>query len=78
MHRFFKNILLITVFSISISIITRAQIAQIVVDPGDVTMNNNEQVKFSREVITDNEAPLSDTVYFFLQSRKHRRALDVS
>jgi hypothetical protein len=78
MHQFFKNILLITVFSISISIITRAQTAQIVVEPGDVTMNINEQVKLSGNVITDNGALLSDTVYFFLQSRKHRRALDVS
>ena len=78
MHQFFKNILLIIVFSISISIITRAQTAQIVVEPGDVTMNINEQVKLSGKVITDNGALLSDTVYFFLQSRKHRRALDVS
>lgn len=78
MHQFFKNILLITVFSISISIITRAQTAQIVVEPGDVTMNINEQVKLSGKVISDNGALLSDTVYFFLQSRKHRRALDVS
>ena len=78
MHQFFKKILLIIVFSISISIITRAQTAQIVVEPGDVTMNINEQVKLSGKVITDNGALLSDTVYFFLQSRKHRRALDVS
>lgn len=78
MHQFFKNILLIIVFSISISIITRAQTAQIVVEPGDVTMNIYEQVKLSGKVITDNGALLSDTVYFFLQSRKHRRALDVS
>lgn len=78
MHRFFKNILLITIISISISIITRAQTAQIVVEPADVTMNINEQVKLSGKVISDNGALLSDTVYFFLQSRKHRRALDVS
>jgi len=55
-----------------------AQSARIVVEPEEIVMNVNDELMLSGRVIAEDGSALQDTVYFFLQSRRNRRALGVS
>lgn len=55
-----------------------AQSARIEVEPETITMNVNDELRLSARVIGEDGVVLQDTVYFFLQSRRNRRALGVN
>lgn len=78
MNRFSKNFLLVPIVFAICTITTSAQSAKIIVEPSEIVLNINEELSLSARVIAEDGTVMADTVYFFLQSRRNRRALGVS
>lgn len=57
---------------------TSAQQAHIVVEPTALTLNVGDEVQLTANAISANNEVMPDTVLFFLQSRRNRRAVGVT
>jgi hypothetical protein len=78
MIRFIQKILFTVLLTLFISSSLFAQTARIIVEPSEIVMNINDELTLSARVEAPDGTVLSDTVYFFLQSRRNRRALGVT
>ncbi len=78
MYRFSRNSLLIVLLLSFFSINAVAQSARIIVEPNEIVMNVEDELTLSARVVLEDGSVQADTVYFFLQSRRNRRALGVS
>jgi hypothetical protein len=77
MKRFFLPLLLFIAF-FSVPKNTSAQQAHIVVEPTALTLNVGDEVQLTANAISANNEVMPDTVLFFLQSRRNRRAVGVT
>ncbi len=78
MYRFSRNSILTVLLLSFFSINTVAQSARIIVEPNEIVMNVEDELTLSARVVLEDGSVQADTVYFFLQSRRNRRALGVS
>jgi len=77
------NRITLTLFAIFLSLwifspAAYAQSSRIVIEPEQIVMNVNDELTISARVIDAQGNVLADTVYFYLQSRRNRRALGVT
>ncbi len=78
MKKLSLRILMLSALCIFCAVDVWAQSARIEVEPETITMNVNDELRLSARVIGEDGVVLQDTVYFFLQSRRNRRALGVN
>lgn len=77
MKRFFLSLFLLMAIVVG-QAEAIAQEAHIVVEPTALTINVGDEVQLTANAISANNEVMADTVLFFLQSRRNRRAIGVT